>query len=75
MILTCLLNDGLLAVTNRSLHHRHLGPFSGIGARYMLSVQKDLPDIQRGEDVAPYGKPTMLAGEGRPPPFRSSATL
>ncbi|MHA1278747.1 MAG: hypothetical protein ACTSQ8_16280 [Candidatus Helarchaeota archaeon] len=38
MILTCLSDDGLLAVTNRSLHHRHPRPFSGIGARYILSL-------------------------------------
>ncbi len=41
----------------------------------MLRFQKDLPDIQRGEDVAPYGKPTVLAGEGLPPTFRSFATF
>jgi len=68
-------DDGLLAVTNRSLHHRHPRPFSGIGARYILSFQKDLPDIQRGEDMAVYTKPAMFAGEDVSPTFRSLTTF
>jgi len=68
------LEDGVLAFTKCSLHPRHLRPFSGIGPRYILSVEIDLGDIERGLDVAVHGEPTMFAGEDLSPTFGSFST-